>query len=85
MRHGNYRTLRHDVTIVVMYRLISVFITPFAASQAPQSVGANSPPASHPNVNIVMTNDQGYGEFSCHGNPIALTPNVDRLASEAFG
>jgi arylsulfatase A-like enzyme len=39
--------------------------------------------AARPNVIIVMTDDQGYGEFSVHGNPIADTPHVDRLASQA--
>lgn len=36
-----------------------------------------------PNVIVIMTDDQGYGEFSCNGNPIASTPNIDRLAQEA--
>ena len=39
--------------------------------------------AAQPNVIVVMTDDQGYGEFSCHGNPIASTPNIDRLASQS--
>ncbi len=38
---------------------------------------------AHPNVILVMTDDQGYGEFSCHGNPIARTPCIDRLASQS--
>lgn len=32
-----------------------------------------------PNVIIVMTDDQGYGELSVHGNPILKTPNLDHL------
>lgn len=40
--------------------------------------------ADPPNVIVVMTDDQGYGEFSCHGNPIAQTPNIDRLAAESL-
>ncbi|MEM6468584.1 MAG: arylsulfatase [Planctomycetota bacterium] len=40
--------------------------------------------AGKPNVIVVMTDDQGYGEFSCHGNPIVRTPNIDRLASQSI-
>jgi arylsulfatase A-like enzyme len=32
-----------------------------------------------PNVIIVMTDDQGYGELSCHGNPILKTLQLDKL------
>lgn len=37
-----------------------------------------------PNVIIVMTDDQGYGDLSCHGNPILKTPNLDRLHGESI-
>ena len=37
-----------------------------------------------PNVVIVMTDDQGYGDLSCHGNPDFKTPNLDRLHSESI-
>ncbi len=39
---------------------------------------------ARPNVIVIMTDDQGYGEFSCHGNPIAQTPHIDTLASESI-
>ncbi|MEN8126199.1 MAG: arylsulfatase [Planctomycetota bacterium] len=37
-----------------------------------------------PNVILVMTDDQGYGDLSCHGNPVLKTPNLDRLYSESI-
>lgn len=37
-----------------------------------------------PNVILVMTDDQGYGDLSCHGNPILQTPHLDQLASESI-
>ncbi|MEZ6062201.1 MAG: arylsulfatase [Planctomycetaceae bacterium] len=36
-----------------------------------------------PNVVIVITDDQGYGDLSCHGNPVLKTPHIDRLHSES--
>ncbi|KKL60228.1 hypothetical protein LCGC14_2207410, partial [marine sediment metagenome] len=39
---------------------------------------------SRPNVVLIMTDDQGYGDLSCHGNPWLKTPNLDRLASQSI-
>ena len=38
---------------------------------------------ARPNVVLVMTDDQGYGDLSFHGNPILKTPHLDRLASQS--
>jgi len=36
-----------------------------------------------PNVVLVMTDDQGYGDLACHGNPVIRTHNIDRLYSQS--
>ena len=43
------------------------------------------PPATErpPNVVLVITDDQGYGDLRVHGNEMIRTPNLDRLASES--
>lgn len=40
------------------------------------------PAAEHPNILLILTDDQGYGDVSIHGNPWLKTPNLDRIATE---
>ncbi len=35
-----------------------------------------------PNVLLIITDDQGYGDLSIHGNPHLRTPHIDRLGNE---
>lgn len=39
--------------------------------------------AGKPNVILIITDDQGYGDLSAHGNPWIKTPNLDQLASQS--
>jgi arylsulfatase A len=37
-----------------------------------------------PNVILVLTDDQGYGDLSVHGNPHLNTPNIDEFAKSGI-
>lgn len=45
---------------------------------APQAAGSPKP-----NVVLIVTDDQGYGDLGSTGNPHLATPHLDRLASES--
>ena len=40
--------------------------------------------ARQPNVIFILTDDQGYGDFSVHGNPVLHTPALDKLHSQSI-
>ncbi|MCX8038352.1 MAG: arylsulfatase [Candidatus Sumerlaeia bacterium] len=54
-----------------------------AARAKDKKVPSTLSPNRRPNVIILLTDDQGYGDMSCHGNPVLRTPNMDRLHAES--
>lgn len=54
---------------------------PLMAQVAPTEAYAKTP-EKKPNVVFILTDDQGYGDFSCTGNPYVKTPNMDKLKAE---
>ncbi|HOX39022.1 MAG TPA: arylsulfatase [Candidatus Brocadiia bacterium] len=55
-----------------------------AAIAASGRAGAKDAIMRQPNVILVMTDDQGFGDLACHGNPWIRTPNLDGLHSSSL-
>ncbi len=72
---------RHRIRLTGIIRAIAIGAILILAATA---CAAEPLAGSRPNIVFVLTDDQGYGDISAHGNPVLKTPNLDRLHKEGI-
>ena len=72
------QTYRFAKRILPFCLIISYLLTVSQVVTAKQASKRNS----RPNVIVILTDDQGWGDLSIHGNRNLETPNIDSLAEE---
>lgn len=79
-------SLSAAIAAVSLMSCLTAGVLRAAAPSAPPPAPAGPAPASpakRPNIIVVMTDDQGLGDFSYTGNPVLKTPHFDAFARSA--
>ncbi len=74
---------KRGIKLFLMSKSMAFLWTPFLFFFLTSTLSAWSRD-ERPHVIVVVTDDQGYGDFSCHGNPRLKTPNLDRLHKQSI-
>lgn len=62
---------------------VSIFVVSFIVSCSAMAQLSREAGLNKTNVILIITDDQGYGDMSCHGNSLLKTPNIDALYDES--
>ncbi|MBT6153102.1 MAG: sulfatase [Planctomycetaceae bacterium] len=62
--------------------LLQFFVSALVAEDRNDVRQVAAESAARPNIVVIFTDDQGYGDLGCYGSETIRTPRIDRLAKE---
>jgi arylsulfatase A-like enzyme len=61
----------------------NLFLAVFTLFLLGMNLGSAQAKPRRPNIILILTDDQGYGDLAAHGNPWIQTPHMDRLHAQS--
>jgi arylsulfatase A-like enzyme len=71
-----------ELTPLLMKKYLLTLVVIFVSASLARAAESVPLAGSRPNILFLLTDDQGYGDISAHGNPVLKTPNLDRVRAE---
>ncbi len=62
---------------------VAVFTLIFYLCHGPAALFSHAAADSRPNILVIITDDQGYGDLGIHGNPKIKTPHLDEFSRQS--
>ena len=75
------------MSCIIPFRLFAacgfIFLVHGAIPARAEEKAGDAGPASKPSIILILTDDQGYGDWSSQGHPLLKTPNADQLRARS--
>src|SRR4030042_2823639 len=68
----------------MIYKRMNLVKTGFLLTCIADLTGLSGQISEHPNIILIITDDQGYGDFGINGNPHVKTPVLDNFARQSI-